>query len=62
MNHRGTKNPNAVLTSTLVAEMKRMHALGFGYGWLATWLGVSKSCVQKVLTGRTWRSRPPKRF
>ena len=51
------KNPNAVLTPTLVVELKRMHALGFGYGWLADWLGVTKSCVQKVLTGRTWRAR-----
>lgn len=55
--HRGQKNPNAVLTPLLVVEMRRMHKLGFGYGWIANWVGVSKSCVQKVLTGRTW-NRP----
>ena len=57
VNHRGQKNPNAVLTPLLVAELKRMHKLGFGYGWLANWLGVTKSCVQKVLTGRTWSAK-----
>ena len=54
-NHRGQKNPNAVLTRRLVLEMRRYHDAGFGYGWIARWLGVSKSCVQAVLTGRTWR-------
>lgn len=58
-NHRGQKNPNAVLTPRLVREMRRYHRAGFGYGWIARWLGVSKSCVQAVLTGRTWRSERP---
>lgn len=64
MNRRGSRNPNAVLTPRLVAEMRRLHRLGFGYGWLARWLGVTKSCAQKVLTGRTWsaeRTRSPRR-
>lgn len=55
--HRGARNPNAVLTSRLVAEIWRYHDVGFGYGWIARWLGVSKSCVQAVLTGRTWAKR-----
>ena len=56
-NHRGARNPNAVLTPRLVEEIRRYHAVGFGYGWIAVWLDVSKSCVQAVLTGRTWRSK-----
>lgn len=55
--HRGARNPNAVLTSRLVAEARRLHAAGFGYGWISRWLGVSKSCAQAVLTGRTWGSK-----
>lgn len=60
--HRGARNPNAVLTPTLVAEMKKLHAAGYGYGWLASWLGVTKSCVQKVLTGRTWSAKTRRKF
>jgi hypothetical protein len=54
MNHKGSKNPNAVLTPALVKEMRRLHGLGFGYTWLARWLNVSKSCVARVITGQTW--------
>lgn len=54
MNHKGSKNPNAVLTPALVKEMRRLHELGFGYTWLARWLGVSKSCVARVITKQTW--------
>lgn len=43
-----------MLTPRLVAEVWRFHRAGFGYGWIARWLDVSKSCVQAVLTGRTW--------
>lgn len=57
VDRRGTRNPNAVLTTLLVSEMKKLHAQGFGYGWLAQWLGVTKSCVQKVITGRTWKAK-----
>lgn len=55
--HHGAKNPNAVLTRRLVAEARRLHAAGFGYGWVARWLGVTKSCAQQVLTGRTWKQK-----
>jgi hypothetical protein len=55
MNHKGKRNPNAVLTPQLVREIRRMHASGFGYKWLADWLGVTKSCVQKVCNGTTWK-------
>jgi len=54
-NHRGARNPNAVLTPLLVAEARRLHASGFGYGFVAKWLGVTKSCTQALLTGRTWK-------
>lgn len=57
VDRRGSKNPNAVLTPALVAEMKRLHAAGFGYGYVAKWIGVSKSCAQKVLTKRTWTAK-----
>jgi hypothetical protein len=60
VDRRGSRNPNAVLTPVLVAEMKRMHAIGFGYGWIATWFSVTKSCAQKVLTGRTWKAKKRK--
>lgn len=53
--HRGANNPNAVLTPLLVGEVRRLHEVGFGYGFIATWLDVTKSCVQAVVTGRTWR-------
>ncbi len=59
MNHKGKRNPNAVLTPTLVAEIRRLNDLGFGYTWLARWLGVTKSCVQKVCNGTTWKARSP---
>lgn len=59
--HRGAKNPNAVLTPLLVAEARRLHAASFGYGFIARWIGVSKSCVQAVLTGRTWSAKNEKR-
>jgi hypothetical protein len=54
--HRGARNPNAVLTPRLVAEARRLHASGFGYGFVAAWLGVTKSCVQALVTGRTWKT------
>ncbi len=54
MNNRGKRNPNAVLTPLLVREIRRLNGFGFGYLWLARWLGVTKSCTQKVCTGRTW--------
>lgn len=57
MNHAGEKNPNAVLTKRLVYEIRRLNRSGFGYGWIATWLGVTKSCVQKVCNGTTWNPR-----
>lgn len=55
--HRGARNPNAILTPLLVAEIRRYSAAGFGYGWIARWLDISKSCVQAVVTGRTWPKR-----
>lgn len=55
MNHKGKRNPNAVLTPRLVVEIRRLNSHGFGYLWLSRWLGVTKSCVQKVCNGTTWR-------
>jgi len=55
--HRGANNPNSVLTPLLVSEARRLHAAGFGYGFVARWLGVTKSCVQALVTERTWRRR-----
>lgn len=57
MNHRGVHNPNAVLTRKLVVEIRRLNANGFGYLWLSRWLGVTKSCVQKVCNRSTWVNR-----
>lgn len=54
MNHKGARNPNHVLTPRLVREAMRLHRAGFGYAWVSRWLGVSKPCVQKLLTGRSW--------
>lgn len=59
--HRGARNPNAVLTPLLVREARRLHAAGFGYGFVARWLGVTKSCTQALLTGRTWKKVIDKR-
>ena len=53
--HRGARNPNAVLTPRLIAEARRLHGEGFGYGFIANWFGVSKSCIQALLTNRTWK-------
>jgi len=60
--HRGARNPNAVLTPRLVGEARRLHAAGFGYGFVARWLDVSKSCAQALLTGRTWKLRQDKKL
>lgn len=54
--HKGERNPNAVLTNRLARRIRELNALGFGYGWIAQWLGVSKSCVQKVCNGKAWRA------
>jgi hypothetical protein len=54
---RGSRNPNAALTPRLVREVRRMHANGFGYGFIATWFSVTKSCIQKIITNRTWVGR-----
>ena len=63
--HRGKRNPNRVLTLRLVKEALRLHARGYGYGKVAAHLGVTKSCVQMLLTGRSWAHvtglRPPSR-
>lgn len=53
--NQGVRNPNAALTPALVREIRRMRRLGFSLGWLATWLDVSKSCVQHVCDGSRWR-------
>ncbi len=57
LDRRGSKNPNAVLTPQLVREVRRLNDLGFGYLWLARWIGVSKSCIQKVCNGKHWKRR-----
>lgn len=61
VDRRGARNPNHVLTPRLVAEVRRLHKLGFGYGYVAKWVGVTKSCVQKVLNGSTWKTKRAKR-
>jgi hypothetical protein len=57
IDRRGARNPNAVLTPALVREVRRLNDLGFGYLWLARWVGVSKSCIQKVCNGKHWKRR-----
>lgn len=54
---RGTRNPNALLTPLLVREVRLLHRAGFGYLWIARWLGVSKSCVRRVIKRQTWAGR-----
>jgi len=61
--HHGKKNPNRVLTIRLIKRALDLHENGMGYGKIAKYLGVTKSCVQMLLTGRSWSHvtglRPP---
>jgi len=51
-----------VLTPRLVGEARRLHAAGFGYGFVARWLERQQSCAQALLTGRTWKLRQDKKL
>lgn len=56
-NHAGKRNPNAVLTPLLVREIRNLRSAGWSYGNIVKHLegNVTRSCVQKVCNGSTWK-------
>jgi len=44
-----------VLNEPMVAEMRRLHAEGYGYKFLQLRYGIARSTVHYALTGATWR-------
>ena len=52
----GEAHPNAKLTRTQVIEIRReIKIAGTSRAWLANRYGVSRSCVDAILSGKTWR-------
>lgn len=54
----GEDHHRAVLTDHEVSLLLELRGEGYSYDWLARKFEVSKSCVQKICTGR-WRSKIP---
>lgn len=50
--------PTMVINEEAVGLIRSESASGVGYGTLAERWGVSKSCIQKIVTRRTWKSVP----
>jgi len=52
----GEAHPNARLTRAQVIEIRREAKVeGTSRAWLARRYGVSRSCVDRVVLGETWR-------
>ncbi|MBW2232981.1 MAG: hypothetical protein JRH17_21555 [Deltaproteobacteria bacterium] len=52
----GELHPNARLTRAQVIEIRREAKVeGTSRAWLARRYGVSRSCVDRVVLGETWR-------
>ena len=54
----GEDHPKAVLTDAEVVLLLELRGEGYGYDWLAAKFEVSKSCVQKICTGKTRATVP----
>jgi len=52
---RGEKHGNARLTWDEVRSIRRMYARGNSQQRLAGWFGVSRSTIEGIIIGRTWR-------
>lgn len=48
----GEDHPRAVLSDEEVGWLLELRGDGYSYAWLAVKFEVSKSCVQKICTGR----------
>lgn len=57
----GESHHRAVLSDHEVGLVLELRGQGFSYEWLAAKFEVSKSCVQKICTGRS-RAQYPARF
>lgn len=51
---RGEACTRSILDDDAVREIVALHTTGLGYDRIARSVGVSKPCVQAVLTGRSW--------
>ena len=52
----GELHPNAKLTRAQVIEIRREAKVpGTSRAWLAAKHGVSRSCVDRILAGETWK-------
>ena len=55
---RGERAGNAVLTETIVVEIKRRIASGEPIAWIARSLNVRRTTVQQIKTGNNWQWVP----
>jgi hypothetical protein len=52
----GEAHPNARLTRAQVIEIrKEVKVPGTSRAWLAKLYGVSRSCIDRIILGETWR-------
>jgi hypothetical protein len=52
----GELHPNSKLTRAQVVEIRREAKVpGTSRAWLARKYGVSRSCIDRILAGETWR-------
>lgn len=52
---KGEQHPRAKLTADLVREIRRQHAEGDGGAAISASMGLARSLVYQVLSGRTWK-------
>ena len=52
---KGERNPKAILTNQQVIEIRHHHTLGLTVDFLAQEYGVSISCIERILTRRSWQ-------
>ena len=52
----GERHPNARLTRAQVIEIRREAKVeGTSRAWVARRYGVSRSCIDRIILGETWR-------
>lgn len=52
---RGEDHKNRKLSEQDVREMRRLHAMGYGYGRIAHEFGVSRAAAHRAVAGISWR-------
>ena len=51
----GERHPNAKLTKSDLAEIRKLKALGVSQKKIARQFGVQQPCISRLLSGRSWR-------